>query len=575
MPMKFILLLLFTTLLLLAKPNDFSLIIDKPLNDALLDVTQDYDRQISAVGFSRHHGSPSKTTSEVYTNAFDYLESVSENYGSQMHIVRVDDAADISLDKAAKLSQFNEAVALAKTPTNGYFVGGYTLDGSLLVHKLDRNGDSIFTKMFGTKNYDKMNNLLLLSDGGVLAVGSSVTSRSTHDPLFETGLGMSDIYLTRFSKDGDMLWSKKYGTEYDDRGIDAAEARDGSIIVLSTTNNGKNNDITMMRVGENGDKIWLKHFKSEDSQTPHKVIKLRDNNFLALLSQKNGVNKEQIRIIKFDLQKNILIDKVITTRYSSVLKDIKEYSNSSLIAVGNVRDTDNTDALVMLLDSELSLLAQEHYGDQNYDAFNAVEILHNFQAAAVGVHTNNNSQESNMWIVKLNRDITLAKKANKIGNFYAELRKIFKKEIDAKKLVITEDLSIQFTDSSLYFHVAEYILTPTQKSFLTTFSKKLIPFLNANKNAIETLEINGHTSSEWGGTHFSDGYLKNEKLSMNRSYATLSYVFSHQDKPTQTWLSKILSGNGLSYSKKRMVEEKEDKEKSRRVTFKIILRTAK
>lgn len=569
--MKYILLLLSLTAILIAKPSDFSVIIDKPFNDALFDVTQDYDRQISAVGFSKDYKNSAKANNGVYTNAFDYLASVSDGQGSQMHIVKIDNSANVTFNKAANLSKFNEAIAVVKSPDNGYFVGGHTLDGSLLLFKLDLNGNIIFTKIFGTNNYDRMNNLILMRDGGVLAIGSSVTSRSTNDPLFESGLGLNDIYLTRFSINGTQLWSKKYGTQYDDTGIDAVEASDGSIIVISKTSYDNNKDITMMRIGENGNKIWLKHFRSQSLVTPHKIIKLRDNNFLALLSQKNGVDKEQIRLVKFDIQKNILIDREITTTYDSVLKDIKEYSDSNLIAVGYVRDTYNTDGLAMLIDSDLSLLTQEHYGDENFDEFNAVAILHNSQAAAVGVHTNNNSQESNMWIVKLNKDMTLAQKSTKITNFYDELSKIFKEEIDSNQLIIREDLTIELTDTSLYFKVSKYELNETQKIFLDKFSKKLMPFLNTNQNYINTLEINGHTSSEWGGANFSNRYLKNEKLSMNRSYSTLSYIFLNQPKETQKWLTKVLVGSGFSYSKKVMIENEEDRDKSRRVTFKIVL----
>ncbi len=71
----------------------------------------------------------------------------------------------------------------------------------------------------------------------------------------------------------------------------------------------------------------------------------------------------------------ILIDKEIATSYSSALKDIKEYSNGNIIGVGFVKDTYNTDALVMTLDNTLSMLNQEHFGDENYDMFNAVTIL--------------------------------------------------------------------------------------------------------------------------------------------------------------------------------------------------------
>lgn len=403
--MKYI--LFFFLILSSASSKEFSIVIDKPFNEALLAITQDYDRGISAVGYHKEYKS-NNSASNTYTNAFDYLDSLSNSYGSQISLIKVNNQGDIVINKTNTISKFNEAVALVKTPQNGYFVGGYTLDGSLIIQKLDSNGNIIFNKIFGTKNYDRMSNLILLSDGGVLAVGTSTTTRSEHDALFETGLGLNDIYLTRFSKDGHKIWSKKYGTQYDDRGIDAVEANDGSIIVISTTSYDKHKNITTMRITENGNKIWLKHHKEESNVTPYKIIKLRDNNFLLSLTITNEMNKEQIRLIKFNLQKNIILDKEIYTSYNSALKDIKEFSDGSIIGVGYTQDTYNRDALVMLIDNNLNMINQEHYGDENYDMFNAVTILHNAQAAVAGVNTSVNSQESNMWIVKLNRDGTIA-----------------------------------------------------------------------------------------------------------------------------------------------------------------------
>ncbi len=154
----FILFLLLTSLY--SKSSDFSVILDEPFNDALFDVTQDYDRQISAVGFSKTYVQSSTKNSATYTNAFDYLSSISDAYGPQMHLLKVNKYADITLSKATKMSKFSEAVAVVKTPANGYFVGGHTLDGSLVILKLDSQGNIIFNKLFGTKNYDRMNNLI-------------------------------------------------------------------------------------------------------------------------------------------------------------------------------------------------------------------------------------------------------------------------------------------------------------------------------------------------------------------------------------------------------------------------------
>ena len=577
--------LLSYTLLYATTPKKFSVIIHKPFDAALFDITEDYDRTISAAGFSNEFKG-SSAPQESYSNAFDYLESRSSKYGAQMTLVKVNDNAQVILSKVAKLSRFNKAVALVKTPTNGYFIGGYTLDGSLLVAKLDANANLLYSKIFGTKNYDRMNNLVLLSDGGVLAVGSSFTSRDTHDAMFATGLGNNDIFLTRFSKDGQILWSKKYGTAYDDQGIDAVEAADGSIIVVSTMASEKKRDVNFMRITENGNKVWLNHFITQTTQhnlvVPKKIIRLRDNSFVVALIQYNQVQKEHIRLVKFDLYQNILQDREIQTTYPSGLNDIKEFSNGTLMGVGYVKDKHNTDGLAMLLDSDLTLLRQEHYGGENFDIFYALTILHNSQVAVAGVHTDNNSQEKNMWIVKLNKDTSLATihtqkaqnnytKKTTNTSLYKQLKKLFAKEIAAGKLRISPDLTFEFTDPSLYFHQGSYKLNAKQKKFLSRFSSKLFDALKPYENRIKAIEINGHTSSEWGKKSFEQRYLNNAKLSMQRSFSVWSYIFSQQRDATQKWLSKITKGSGYSFSKRVQRAGQEDKNASRRVTLRVVL----
>lgn len=567
--MKHFLLPLLLFIPLFAQQQDYSVIIHKPFNAALLDITQNYDRTISAIGFSNQNDK-THHQSKTYSDPFEYLASVSGSYGMQMHLVQVDDQSNILLSKVAKLSKFNKAVAITKTPDDGYFVGGYTLDGELIIVKLDSKANIVFRKMFGTKNYDHMNKLVLLNDGGVLAVGSSFTSRNTNDNMFETGLGASDIFLTRFSKDGRKLWSKKFGTKYDDKGIDAAEALDGSIVVISTSSYDQHTDATLMRITENGDKLWLKQYKSENLITPKKLLRLRDNNFLVSLVEYNALQQEHIRLIKFDLYKNILADQNIFTTYPSGLNDIKEFSDGTIMGVGYVKDALNTDALAMLLDSNLAMLKQEHYGEDNHDVFNALTVLNNSRVAVAGIHTDNTSQEANMWITQLNKDTSMAKVELNTQSLYSKLLRLFAEEIKQKKISIDRNLHIEFLDSNLYFAAGVYKLKPEQKRFIEKFSKKLIPFLMKHKESIAQLQINGHTSSEWAKENYTNKYLKNERLSMQRAYSVFSALFQAQKIKTQKWLSEIIVGSGYSSSQLKMRYGGEDKKSSRRVSFQII-----
>jgi len=407
--MKSLLIALLFFATLFAQDNTFSVIVKKPFDQALFDIVENHDRTITAVGYAKEYKT-SKYRQGTFTDAYSYLESISNKNGKNINLIKLGTDANILFCKSTMLQQQSEAVSILLTPQNGYFIGGYTQNGSLVVTKIDANANSIFIKQFGTKNYDKMSKLVALNDGGVLAIGSSRTSRDAHDKFFERGLGKNDIYLTRFSKDGNILWSKKYGTEHDDIGIDAVEANNGTIVVVAKTSYNTNQNMLLMNINENGDKLWLKEYKSDMIVNPHRVICLRDGNFLLTLSQKSSMEKEQIRFIKFDLQQNIRQDKVIHTAYSTAINDIKEFKNGNFMAVGYVKDSYNTDALAMLFDSNLNLLRQEHFGGENYDTFNALTILYNSQVAVAGIHTDVNSQESNMWIVKLDANASIARK---------------------------------------------------------------------------------------------------------------------------------------------------------------------
>ncbi len=579
----FFLILLFP-LYLFGYKNDFLITIDKPFDSVLYDVVQNYDDTVTAVGYSNRYKQKNKPKS--YTNPFDYLVDTSENrFGKKAVLVNVDRYAHIRFEKFANIPRFNTAVSVLKTPQNGYFVGGYTYDGSLFVAKLSGEGENLFVKFFGTKNYDRMNALVPLSDGGVLSVGSSTTSRDQFDPMFRTGLGLNDIFLTRFDQNGKMLWSKKYGTAYDDTAVSAVEAEDGSIVVLAATTYDKHHDVTLMRVGENGNKIWLKHFDLETLITPKKVIRLQDGNFAAIVSITDPSGKKQIRLLKFDLQKNLFLDKTLNTYYESELNDIKEYANGRFVAVGRTTDRYNTDALVMVLDNDFSMLCQEHFGGENYDIFNAAKILRNGDILAVGLTTPQNSQVKKMYIAKIKSDCSLAKIPVKISyaktqtdaaNLYGELSGIFKKEIDEKKITVDEDLSISFIGKELLFKAGAYKLSSKQKSFMKRFGKKLVAFLLKHKNSIETLEIIGHTSSEWAQkSPFETRYLNNMDLSLKRSFSVTQYLFAQQEEETKKELAKLLKDSGYGFAKPISFENVEDKTKSRRVVFRIVLKTSK
>ncbi|MEA1919409.1 MAG: hypothetical protein U9N52_06165 [Campylobacterota bacterium] len=567
--MKLLLLFLVFTFSLIAKP--YSKTIHGPFQDILFDITQDYNRDISAVGFSQVY-KQERQSNQTHYSAFEYLERLNSDRGEQIRLVRLNDQAQIDFDFSNKLSRFNRAVSVIKSSDNGYFIGGYTQDGELLLIKMSSSGAVHFQGQFGTKNYDRMNRLISLRDGGVLAIGSSMTSRSRKDSKYTQGIGLNDIYLTRFDRQGKILWSKKYGTRFDDRGIDAAEAFDGTLLILANSSDKQTQGITLMRLSEEGDKIWMHNYNSKGVLNAHRLIALRDNHFLTSISYYDNARTEQTRLIKFDLQKNMLQEQNITTKSSNVISDIKERSNGAIVGVGHHTSRLKTEAMAISLDNRLQPMWQRFFDNYERSSFHALSLLHDGTIAIAGELTKKGSEVTDMWVIKLNRDGKISQIKAETGSLYEALLQTFKEEIKSKKITITEDLQINLIAPELLFNVGAYELTQKQISFLHPFNAKLITTLLPFKDKISALHVNGHTSSEWGSLSQPKRYLNNVKLSSKRAFSVLAFTYQdHQLRSEQEWLSTILSSDGHSYAQ-RVMNKTEDKKASRRVNFKIELK---
>jgi len=567
---QLLLLLCIFTLSLMAKP--YSIIIDGPFEDLLFDITQDYNRDISATGFSQHFSQDIHSQQKHYS-AFDYLESLSSQNGEQMRLIQLNDKGKINFDFSTTLSRFNRAVSLIKTGDNGYFIGGYTQDGKLLLLKISSSGSLAFTRQFGTKNYDRMNRLIALRDGGVLAVGSSMTSRSRKDTLYTQGIGLNDIYLTRFDHKGNITWSKKYGTRSDDRGIDAAEAFDGTLLILSTFSDHKIQGISLMRLNEEGDKIWMRNYQSNGVLNAHRIITLRDTHFLTAISYYDSKHAEQTRLIKFDLQKNILQEHNITTEGTNVITDIKERANGAIVGVGYHTTHLKTEAMAMTLDNTLTPLWKRYFDTYERSQFHALSLLHNGNIAIAGELSQKASEVTDMWIIKLNRDGSTAEIGAHDNSLYDALCKTFEQEIREKKVTISKHLNIAISAPQLKFKVGEYRLNAKQKHFLSHFNKKLIQTLYPYKDKIHSLHVNGHSSSEWGDLNQPKRYLNNLELSVKRAFDVVAFTYQDPElHPYQKWMSSLLSSDGHSYTHAVVKKNREIKEASRKVNFKIELK---
>ena len=187
------------------------------------------------------------------------------------------------------------------------------------------------------------------------------------------------------------------------------------------------------------------------------------------------------------------------------------------------------------------------------------------------------------------RGIAEAYQNNQLA-IYEALKKAFPDdELSEDKLnaeIDKETLTFIFKSSDSLFDNASANLKEKYKQALTVFFPKYIQAILPYKDSISEIRIEEHTSSEWNvfpkeiknkDMDIKDlyGYFGNMNLSQDRTNSVLNYVLNDLrtaiPNEYRKWLRDHTAAVGLSSSKPILDENgNEDKNKSRRVTFRII-----
>ncbi|MBN2364491.1 hypothetical protein JXL83_10220 [candidate division WOR-3 bacterium] len=130
-------------------------------------------------------------------------------------------------------------------------------DGWLI--RVDASGEIVWSKTYGECEYDHFYHAKQTQDGGFIVTG---VTRSAPG-------GFSDIWLVKTDGYGEVEWSKSFGGEKWDVGIEVEQVSDGDFIVIGYTDSfgagGK--DVWLLKTDASGNLLWSKYFgeTNEDS----------------------------------------------------------------------------------------------------------------------------------------------------------------------------------------------------------------------------------------------------------------------------------------------------------------------
>jgi hypothetical protein len=154
--------------------------------------------------------------------------------------------------------------------------------------------DSLWSRTFGGGNNDVCNSVQQTSDSGYIMAGTTSS----------IGAGSDDFWLVRTNKNGNTLWSKRFGGSDRDRCYSVQQTSDGGFILAGETYSfgAGNDDFWLVKTDANGDSVWSRTFGGTGDDCSESVRETPDGGYiLAGLTFSFAVGAADFWMVKTDV----------------------------------------------------------------------------------------------------------------------------------------------------------------------------------------------------------------------------------------------------------------------------------
>jgi hypothetical protein len=148
-------------------------------------------------------------------------------------------------------------------PLGGPFLGD--VDGFLT--KIASDGTTQWTRQLGTSGVDFAYGVSADHSGNVLVVGE------TDGVLGNASFGGSDAFVVKYDVTGNVLWTRQFGSSNGDTALDVASDTQGNIYVVGETagvlgpSSAGGLDVFLTKLAPNGNILWTRQFGTNQSDS--------------------------------------------------------------------------------------------------------------------------------------------------------------------------------------------------------------------------------------------------------------------------------------------------------------------
>ncbi|MGL5041887.1 MAG: InlB B-repeat-containing protein [Culicoidibacterales bacterium] len=274
--------------------------------------------------------------------------------------------------------------------TDGVVSGGTNFGGmDAWILKTDSQGNASWARQFGGTSTDRLSSIKQVNDGGYITVGwtDGVISGTTN-------LGQRDGIITKYDANGNRLWIKTVGGAGNDELTTFVQTSDGEFIALGETSStlpgqtGKGgSDGWAIKFDTDGNIKWSKQYGTAGVDRINAADVTADGHVIAAgyvtgaLLEQTALGLEDAWLLKIDIAGNISWSKQYGTGYSEKISGMKTSNKGNYVLAGRIEfgmlpgETymgGGNDGIVLKINEDGTQAWHKQAGTSKFDMFTAI-----------------------------------------------------------------------------------------------------------------------------------------------------------------------------------------------------------
>lgn len=198
------------------------------------------------------------------------------NFGDwDIYLIKTDADGNLVWTRTFGGPNTDRGSAIRQTSDGGFIVVGWQRaspqsEKEICLLKTDSNGNLLWSRTYSEFQKQEARSIGLAPDGGYVIAGWV-----TEMPIFE------DIFIMKTDSLGNVIWSRNYGGDDSDKPWSVKNTSDGSYIIAGWTDIfPRGSDMYLIKTDQNGDSLWTRKYGSPYNDIATSVLETSDHRYI-------------------------------------------------------------------------------------------------------------------------------------------------------------------------------------------------------------------------------------------------------------------------------------------------------